>query len=276
MPRLVVMMAVRNAEQTVEVALRSTLRAMRSVDAELHVLDDASEDGTVEAIERCADRRLVLHRSSTRLGSGLGRHQLMNRTDSDLVANMDGDDISLPWRFSGHEQRLADADVLFGTVVRFAKRATQVRPTYPLACSPAQSRMALLFHNPFWHSTMVARRGAIEAVGGYRALPRAQDYDLWLRLASGGFRIARTGLPQALYRMSPTQVTSHPQFLEKVRESTDLWEAYTELFEMELGSSPSRDVATQRALGQYALDIPGRWMPRYYKRIADQGLAKLV
>lgn len=276
MPRLVVFMAVRNAEGTVEVAIRSTLRALPSADAALHVFDDASDDGTVERIESCSDRRLVIHHSSTRVGSGLARAAVMKGTDSDYVANMDGDDISLPWRFHGYEKRLADADVVFGTVVRFGERITQLRPTYPMGYTPAQSRMALLFHNPFWHPTMVARRSAIEATGGYRALPRAQDYDLWLRMASRGFRIARTGVPQAMYRLSPTQVTGDPQFLEKVRESSDLWDAYAELFEIELGHPPARDDATQRVLGDYALTIPGRWKSRYYKRIADEGLAKLV
>jgi hypothetical protein len=51
-------------------------------------------------------------------------------------------------------------------------------------CDPRSIRRRLLLLNAFAHSSVVFRREAVEALGGYReAFPFAQDYDLWSRLA---------------------------------------------------------------------------------------------
>jgi hypothetical protein len=42
------------------------------------------------------------------------------------------------------------------------------------------------------------RRAVVEAVGGYRDPPWAEDYDLWLRLAAAGARFAK--VPRVLHR----------------------------------------------------------------------------
>lgn len=44
-------------------------------------------------------------------------------------------------------------------------------------------REAMLFNCPFWHSTVVFRRDALEKIGGYNEdLPYSEDWDLFMRL----------------------------------------------------------------------------------------------
>jgi cellulose synthase/poly-beta-1,6-N-acetylglucosamine synthase-like glycosyltransferase len=55
----------------------------------------------------------------------------------------------------------------------------------------------LFVESPLVHPTVVVRRQIVEAVGGYRDMGWAEDYDLWLRLVAAGCRLAR--LPDTLF-----------------------------------------------------------------------------
>jgi hypothetical protein len=55
----------------------------------------------------------------------------------------------------------------------------------------------LFVESPFVHPSVMFRKAAVAAVGGYRKTGWAEDYDLWLRLAAAGTLFAR--LPQTLF-----------------------------------------------------------------------------
>jgi len=57
-------------------------------------------------------------------------------------------------------------------------------------------------------STMMLRRGPLEAVGGFdTSLSFAADWDIWLRLARRGCRFARVRAPVAIYRIHGRSMT---------------------------------------------------------------------
>jgi glycosyltransferase involved in cell wall biosynthesis len=205
MPRLSVLLPVRNGATTIESAVRSTLRALPR-DADLHVLDDASDDGTPAVLGRIGDARLVVHRSDTGLGVARGLGRLLEVSDSELVGRMDADDLCLPTRFRRSLRALRRADFVFTTVIEWTPGG-RVSPPAPVGVGTGAFPYQLLLTNPVAHSTMVARRAAIDAVGGYREVP-AEDYDLWLRAAGAGSRLRRLGIPGLAYRLHPGQVTS--------------------------------------------------------------------
>ena len=60
---------------------------------------------------------------------------------------------------------------------------------------------------PFVHSAVMMRADAYRSVGGYRTVfPRAEDYDLWLRLAER-FSVANLDVPVVRYRIHTRQTT---------------------------------------------------------------------
>jgi hypothetical protein len=65
----------------------------------------------------------------------------------------------------------------------------------------------IFVESPFVHPSVMFRRDAVLAIGGYRDMGWAEDYDLWLRLAAAGARFAR--LPQTLFfwRERPQRAT---------------------------------------------------------------------
>jgi hypothetical protein len=78
----------------------------------------------------------------------------------------------------------------------------------------------LLFDNPFVHSSVMMRREAVEAVGGYSTDPVRQppeDYELWSRLARR-FKVANLPDRLLVYRevaQSMSRATQNP-FLDKI------------------------------------------------------------
>jgi glycosyltransferase involved in cell wall biosynthesis len=223
-PRLSVLIPARNAADTIESALRSTLRALPD-DAEVLVLDDASSDRTPELVRGMGDRRVKLTVAPENLGVAGSLAQLLDLAEGDLVARMDADDVCLPGRFRAQFAALEQhgADLVFST---FQVIGAGLRlPALPVPLGPEAGRLALLLDNPYPHSTALARRSALVDAGGYRASV-AEDYDLWLRAATAGARIVRLGRAGILLRVSDRQVTADPGYRDRLAADRAVAESY--------------------------------------------------
>jgi len=126
----------------------------------------------------------------------------LERASGDLVARMDADDWSHPDRFQQQVDflnRHPDITVL-GTQIdlmddRSFPLGYRSYPTEPDALAAQLSR-----GNPLAHPSVMYRRTVVQGVGGYRyrRYPANEDYELWCRLASRGYRLAN--LPRRLLR----------------------------------------------------------------------------
>jgi glycosyltransferase involved in cell wall biosynthesis len=231
MPKLTVTMPVFNAEETVRSAMASTLRALPR-DAKILVWDDASSDNTVDVIESLRDNRIQIHGGSDRLGGGAARNKLLSLSDSEYVASMDADDICFPWRFALQGHAIRNADVVFGTMVKFIRgRYLKAKPVLPVRLSADETPLALLAHNPMPHPSLFARRSSFEVAGQYRDLKVAQDYELWMRCVLSGLRVVRVAMPVIAYRLSETQVSAAPDYQSRIRASAALRTTYLSLLE---------------------------------------------
>lgn len=238
-PDVMVLLPARNAAGTIFSAVSSTLRALPQ-DAELFVLDDGSTDDTaaLAAAAGRGDSRLRVESRPASGGLGLALNSMLAEADCRLVARMDADDVSLPWRF-----RLAlptiekNIDVLFSQVVNFRRR--RIQPLPPVGIPPEVFPLHLLLTNPVSHPTMIARR---DVVDGYRQVP-AEDYDLWLRLAAAGRRMRRLATWGLLYRLHSNQVTASAQWRASSWNDPLQAEAFADLSERLCGVRLWRIVA---------------------------------
>lgn len=215
-----------NAQQTIRHAVLSTLRQLPR-DSELVVLDDASSDSTFMELARMSetDSRLVVRRQPQNLGAAATLRQLLRETDSEFVARMDADDIVLPGRFRLQmEAASVGADITFMTVAHYWPRGKKpfpvIAPSIPLGITARAMPFHLLLVNPVAHSTMLARRTAIEALGGYRSVP-AEDYDLWLRAAIGQVPMVRMATPGIAYRHHANQITALPEWVNAAATNSE-------------------------------------------------------
>lgn len=63
--------------------------------------------------------------------------------------------------------------------------------------TPEEIKRGLWIESPLPHPTVMMRRAAYELAGGYREVPWAEDYDLWLRMLRAGIVMAK--IPETLY-----------------------------------------------------------------------------
>lgn len=178
MPRVSVLMPVRNGEQFLAEAIDSIL-AQSLADIELIVVDDGSTDGSAQIVaEACV--RDVRIRSLTQgpLGLCAALNMAADTAAAPLLARLDADDVALPHRL---ERQVAFLDrnpgvaVVGGGVIVIDESGSE------LERGAGPERVDLSKGNPLSHPTVTMRADALRKVGGYRLYP-AEDFDLWLRI----------------------------------------------------------------------------------------------
>ncbi len=189
MIRLSVIIPAWNAGPLLAEAVAS-ITARERDDVEILVVDDGSTDGSADSVAAMPGVRLLRQSNS---GPGAARNRGLAAASGEHIGFLDADDIWLHGRAevllapgTAEAEALRRADFIYSDyVIRDLARATVRRHTCPPLAEPAAHSIAL--HNPICTSTVVARRAAIEAAGGFRTDVRfGEDWDLWLRLAEQG------------------------------------------------------------------------------------------
>lgn len=90
-----VIMPVHNDQDYIKCAINSVLRQTHS-NLELIIVDDFSNDKTLEVIESFSDPRLKVYTFKQNLGAAAARNEALKNAKGDYVAFLDGDDYWLP------------------------------------------------------------------------------------------------------------------------------------------------------------------------------------
>ncbi|WP_432570952.1 glycosyltransferase [Kineococcus sp. SYSU DK005] len=119
----------------------------------------------------------------------------------DVVARMDADDVSLPERFARQLPVVAAGADLVGTGLW--EIGADEDDVVGRRTPPTGERIAAYarFHDPFNHPSVVYRRSAVAAAGGYRDLPLMEDYWLFARMIAAGARCENLPEPLVKYRV---------------------------------------------------------------------------
>jgi len=210
-----VLLPARDAAATVDAALQGILRQRGAPPFEVVCVDDASSDGTGDALARFArsDERVRVFQGE---GRGLvAALQLgLAHCRGELIARMDADDLVDPDRLRLQAEMLA-RDVSLGAVgslVRCFPRPltpglARLEAWLDSVVTPEQCEAARFIEAPLVHPSTTFRRKALEAVGGWRDAGWAEDWDLLLRLAAGGWRLAKVPRVLLFWRDSPGRLT---------------------------------------------------------------------
>lgn len=208
-------MPCRDAAGTVDSALAS-IAGQTFGDFEAIVVDDGSADGTVpriEALARSDSRFRLVRMDAGGIVAALSRGAATAR--GELIARMDADDVSHPDRLARQVALLDDHPDLAacGTAIRYFPRAAlrdgarrYERWINGLIESDDIAR-DIFVECPIPHPTLMIRRRALEAVGGYRETGWPEDYDLVLRLWAAGMKMAK--VPEVLldWREGPDRLS---------------------------------------------------------------------
>jgi glycosyltransferase involved in cell wall biosynthesis len=201
LPRVTVAMPVYNAEPYVGEAVASVLQQTFE-DLELLAIDDGSTDGSLACLRAVADSRLRVV---------AGPHQGVVRTMNtalelargELIARADADDVCLPGRLARQVQFL-DANPGVALVGGLMRSSAQLFD-YPL--DAARMRWRALYQSPVANTTIMFRRRAALAVGGYpQDFELVDDYPFVSRILAR-YDAANLHEPLVLHRPNPAGIS---------------------------------------------------------------------
>lgn len=208
MLQISVVIPTKDRKEMVLRAMRSALEQTRPP-AEVIVVDDASSDGTLDAVRALADP-CVRAMASTGAGPAHARNAGLLAAGGDLVAFLDSDDEWMPEKLERQAQlfRYEPAPVLVFSDALVLPAPPDGRKTIFSRQPPSHGDIfgPLLLDNFIpTSSVVIARRAVTDA--GVRFDPSfspAEDYDFWLKVSLLG-RCTFDPMPLSVYRLHPDQ-----------------------------------------------------------------------
>ena len=198
-PTVSVLLPLYNCTAYVAEAIESIL-GQTYRDFELIVIDDGSTDETPRIAQRFRDPRLRFY-SQKNCGLAATLNRSIELAEGRYLARQDQDDISRPQRLL-RQVALLDANPQCALVGTWAEIWKDRQPTGRAHRHPSDNatlKYELLLDNPFVHSSVMLRKEALDAVGGYSTDQNRQppeDYELWSRIARK-YQVAN--VPEALH-----------------------------------------------------------------------------
>jgi glycosyltransferase involved in cell wall biosynthesis len=225
-----VVLPFRDAGATIDAAVASLLDGAPEP-LEVLAVDDGSTDGGAERVRSWVERddrvRLI---PTARPGLVGALCTGVATARGGLIARMDADDLCHPRRLAKQREALRDRPELglVGTQVEAVADAGEVGEGLARyvawqngLITPGDHRRELFVESPLCHPSVMMRREALEAVGGYRESSGPEDYELWLRFDAAGYAMAK--LPEVLltwrHQAGRATFTSPRYALERFRET---------------------------------------------------------
>lgn len=225
--RVSIVLPTRNGADRVAQMLPRLLEELRELPGggEVIAIDDGSTDATPTVLADWAVRHPAVRTLRTGgVGPGAARNRGIAVARGALVAFADDDDAWTPGRLVRQVAAMAAAPDAALSLTDY-RHLDETRPFanlptsfdyWPLwrrfrghaATLVADAAPLVCAENAIGTSTVVARRAALDAVGGFdEALPSASDWDLWLKLCRVGPAVV-LGEVGAVYAMRPGSVSA--------------------------------------------------------------------
>ncbi len=129
-------------------------------------------------------------------GLGTALNIGLKKCKNELVARMDSDDVSLPYRCELQLKEFNKNSKLAFCSGDIAEFMTDAKVIQSIRHVPVQYKEILLFakkRNPMNHMAVMLKKSAVTAVGGYVEINFAEDYYLWVRMLKKGYEAANIG-----------------------------------------------------------------------------------
>jgi glycosyltransferase involved in cell wall biosynthesis len=198
-PKVTVVIPVYNREKYVGIAIDSILSQTFS-DFELLVIDDGSNDGSVEVVLSYNDPRIRLMRNNTNLGVATSRNKGVQLARGEYLAFLDSDDWGYPERLA-KQTAFLDSHPDYAAVGSWIEwMSEEGHPSGRIKRKPtAPEEIAAwrLFQQGIENSASMARTVVLRAYRYREEFDVSEDFDLWARIAAN-HKLAT--LPEVLVR----------------------------------------------------------------------------
>lgn len=201
-PLVSVLMGIYNCADTLEEAVNCIINQTYT-NWELIMCDDCSSDNTYQKACELAqkDKRIIVIKNDRNLTLAPTLNNCLALAKGEYCARMDGDDVCSPERFEKEvdflnknpnyavvscNMKLFDENGVYGEI-KF--------PEHPL-------KEHFVQFSPICHAGSMSRTSVLKELGGYsieKSVERIEDYDLWFRIYSKGYKAY--GIQEPLYSM---------------------------------------------------------------------------
>src|SRR5690625_1119963 len=200
--RITVLMAIYNCAPTLKEAIDS-LYAQTYNNFKLVLCDDASTDNTYELAKQYAEKHdnIVLIQNEKNMKLAYSLNRCLEYADTEYVARMDGDDISLPKRFDKQINFLYEYPeyaVVSSPMIYFDETGDCGKGK----SNPTPDKNSFKKGEPHTHAPAMIRTAVMKESDGYtvdKRLVSGQDYYLWYKIYKAGYQ--GYNLQEHLYKM---------------------------------------------------------------------------
>lgn len=180
-----------------------SLYAQTYQDFKIILCEDGSSDDTYQVAKDYAAKHdnIILVKNEKNMGLNYTLNRCLEYADTEYVARMDGDDISLPTRFEKEIKYLyehQECDVVSCPMIYFDESGD-----FRIGKGRGEIKKEDFINgSPVCHAPCMARTDAFKIVGGYSVddkLLGVEDYHLWFKLFAAGKKMFVMDEP--LYKM---------------------------------------------------------------------------
>lgn len=216
MPLISVIIPAYNAERTIEETIKS-VQQQTFTDFEIIVINDGSQDRTLELVERVEDPRLKVL-SYNNSGLPTARNRGISHATGEYIAFLDADDLWTPDKLEAQLaalQKSPEAGVAYSWTNFMDEKGESFRVGEPIWFEGNVYAELLNWNFIASGSNPLIRKKAIESVGEFDSTLRScEDWDFWLRLAAR-WAFVVVPKPQILYRLSSGTMSSKINVMEE-------------------------------------------------------------
>lgn len=235
MPEFSIIISVYNKEKHIKETLLSVLHQSHT-DFEVIIVNDASTDGSDEAIKPLNDKRIKYFPLEINGGAGAARNKGIMEASGEYIALLDGDDLwdasylaeikTLIEEFPAHR--------VFATSVFVEDRFETAVSNYSFDNPKNKKFIDLDYFESSAQNTIltssstVIHHSVFNEIGNYdQKIKSGQDTDLWIRIGLK-YRVAFSVKPLVTYRYAPQSlfksirsVTDRPDFLKYIDQEKE-------------------------------------------------------
>lgn len=214
-PSVSIIMPVFNMEPFLKDSIESILHQDYG-DYEFLIINDGSTDGSESVVKSFSDKRIRYLSNPKNYGLVYTLNRGIEESRGKWIARMDGDDISLPERLSKQMvfvKENPDTDILATRISLINEDGSPIGEWQDdvKAITEKEIKSYLIHNNCIAHPTILARKSIMDTYLYNEAQSEAEDYDLWLRMASDGIKIRKLNETLLLHRIRNNSFTRKRQ-----------------------------------------------------------------
>jgi len=209
-PVISVVIPVYNGAKTIKETIESVLQQSYE-NFEIIVINDGSQDETLAVINSIKDQRIKVF-SYSNAGLSASRNRGFAQARGEFIAFLDADDLWTKDKLEAQLEALQQnpqAAVAYSWTDHIDENGKFLRPASYNSCNGNVYQRLLIGNFLVSGSNTLIRTQALTKVGGFdESLNSAEDWDMWLRLASL-YEFVVVPRPQVLYRISPYSMSAN-------------------------------------------------------------------